>query len=195
MKKMKFWGMLMLVAMALPMMMACGGSDKDDDDDGGGGGGSSKGIIGWYGLEHNLNGGPIETLEMSYDYGAYLTINGRGEIIETSPNLGNIEKNVSTAFSWFRFYNIVNSNTIVEHTGGIYEYGASAAANKELLYKFYYAPLGTLAIYSNESRYYTYWEDEGKLYTEYDIFTIMSDKLIPDGSSMIFIKYDRDKTY
>lgn len=31
MKKLRFWSILMLMVMALPMMVACGGDDNDDD--------------------------------------------------------------------------------------------------------------------------------------------------------------------
>ena len=33
MEKLKIWSMMMLVAMALPMMVACGDSDDDEEDD------------------------------------------------------------------------------------------------------------------------------------------------------------------
>ena len=35
MKKLKIWSMMMLMAMALPTIVACGGDDGDDDENGG----------------------------------------------------------------------------------------------------------------------------------------------------------------
>lgn len=198
MKKMKFWSMLMLVAMALPMMMACGGSDKDDDDDGGGG--TSKGLVGWYAPRSDLNGGVTDWLDMVYGwekesaemYGnpvPALDFNYRGEVtIGGEVFYDNASEHV--------VYNIVNDNTIIKYDGRYFQYGASAASDMTFLFGFYHKTLGSMALYGERARYYSCWEEDGKLYsTEPEIFTITSEGIIPDGSSTVYVKYNPDKTH
>ena len=192
-KKYRFWSVLaiMMVAVLSVSLMSCGGDDDDEDS------GGSSGIVGWYANSKDINGGIIEWIDMVDGWqkesaemfgNSYqgLSFNRQGELL--------IDGDVYNGR--YDVYNIVNSNTIVRYYGHVCQYGAPIASNETFLFKFEHNTLGTLALYGYQSFYYSYWIDEGKLYsTEPEIFTITSRGIIPDGSSDVYIKYDPENTY
>jgi hypothetical protein len=168
------------------------GCNKDDE-----GGGDAKGLKGWYANSKDINGGICEWMDdlarierdAAQLFGGTpqgLEVNSRGEVYVAGDKFDDT----------YIVYNIENSNTIVKYFGHVLQYGASAASGETLLFKFNNSTLGTLALYGYTFRYYTYSTSDNKIWSdEPEIFTITSNGLIPDGSSIRYIKYDQDKTY
>lgn len=179
--------------------VACG---DDDDSKGGNSGNGSATNVGWY-ARSDIQSRVMSSLDSWNKPGdCYCSANSQGVIqcyittfgTPTEPSFA--FSDADAYFTWETFYNIVDNNTIVKYTGAIYEYGASAAAGKKLLYKFNYGSLGTLALYAVSTQYYTYWIEDNKMYTtEYEIYTITSSGLIPDGSSYMLAKYNPEDTH
>ena len=200
MKKQKFLGILILAAMALPTILACGGSDSDGDDNhGNDGGGVSNSAVGWY-----VEGGKDDIAKIldlyTYD-NCYWDINSNGELVNYKRIFTNtgvkteFQFNFSTSAENWDVLNIVDKNTIVRYRANVYFSNARSMSDKTKLYTFGYNGLAyLLALYPYQSWYYTYWIDDGKLYTtEPSIFTITSNGLIRDGSSKVYVKYDPDE--
>ena len=196
MKKIKIWSMMML--MILPLMTSCGGSDDDDNHDNGGGGDSNS-AVGWY-----LEGGKsdITTVLDFYTHdNCYWDVNSNGELVNYKYIFADkglkseFQFNFSTSNYTWDVLNIVNNNTIVRYRANVYSSKAGPMPGKTQLYTFGYEGLGyLLSLYSYQSWYYTYWIDDGKLYTsEPSIFTITSNGLIRDGSSKLYVKYNPEE--
>lgn len=194
--KMKnLWSLLtiMMAALVSISLTACGGDD--DDDHGGsnnGGGGTSSGIYGYY-TRQDWNG----FLDLYDDTHTY-QFNSQGEIIAVyNGNVSWMDYNISNLGDKEVYY-IPDDETFIKYTGAYYKEGASAAAGKELLYRLNYSGLGTLGLYAESKRYFTYWRDGNKLYTTEDgwtVYTVTSTGIIPDGGSFVYSKYDPNTVY
>ena len=199
---MKNWINSMFLMLCSMMMVisftACGGDDGGDVNGSSSGGNSStsSGVTGWY-IRQDLKGFSLDLYSDTYNY----KINSQGEVIGVGyawPFEGD-ESSMSSGNGFNpEVYYIPNDDTFIKYETTLYAENASAANGKEMLYRFKYGNLGTLAYYATESSYYTYWQDGNKLYTTEDgwtVYTITSTGIVPDGSSFIFSKYNPSTIY
>ena len=91
---------------------------------------------------------------------------------------------------------IVDESTLKIYSGVLYPEGGYGTSGKEPYYKLYAGSIfGNMAYYATPT-YYTYVKSDNKIViTNGDIYTITSEGLIKDGSSMLLSKYDPTKRY
>lgn len=91
---------------------------------------------------------------------------------------------------------IVDESTLKIYSGALYPEGGYGTNGMEAFYKLYAGSIfGNMAYYATPV-YYTYVKSDNKIViTNGDIYTITSDGLIKDGSSMQLSKYDPAKQF
>ena len=166
-KTFRLIGFLLMAVMSFGMV-ACGG-DSDDDDSGGGGGGGSSMSGKWY-----INSTTIpdkandisSTLKGCVQAGytnssSYFDSDGKlhffSYVIGNTAYAGEEVETVGRLIS----IHIINNNMLEAFFDGrTYKLYGSGAAGKQLLYSINVGSiLGTVGIYAESSRYYTYYSD------------------------------------
>ncbi|MBQ4083537.1 MAG: hypothetical protein IJC77_04665 [Bacteroidaceae bacterium] len=121
-----------------------------------------------------------------------LFIDSEGRYGDTGPEFGRLRFSID---NFCAVIHIVDDSTLKLYSGALFVVNSN---NKnEMLYKLYAGPIfGHMAYYSESCRYYTYTKVDNKLVVSNgSIYTIVDGKLIEDGSSTSFSKYDPSKEY
>lgn len=195
MKRFSFFAMMLAASVIMFTFTACGG-DGDDKDGGGGASGTStdSGLIGWY---KKQDAGGLENLVSD---GQTIGFDSQGNVVIYEPAPWGSDVLEWQVSAWYTetVYYIPDDETIIKYTGHYYKENSPAAGNKVLLFRYNCVGLGYVGVYAESTQYYTYWRDGNKLYTTesgWDIFTITSTGLIPDGGSTIYTKYNPNQSY
>ncbi len=121
-----------------------------------------------------------------------LFINSEGRYGDSGPEFGRLRFSIESICN---VIHIVDDSTLKFYIGDLFVVRPS---NKnEMLYKLYSGSVfGHMAYYSGSCRYYTYTKVDNKLIlSNGNIYTIVDGKLIEDGCSTPFSKYDPSKEY
>lgn len=215
MKRIKIWSMMMLVAMAIPLMTGCGG---DDGDNGGSGNGSNSG---WY-IPDNFISTKIENLSNAanqwiedgftgyFDDRGQLQNGGydafRGEYTYDGKKIviqeAGFEEDESVTWRLIAIH-IINDNTLEAFFGAAtYRLGASGAQGKQLLFTTNFGSIvGSTGYYAHSKRLYTYdYIDKNRFFFGkgsdgvYEEFNMLNGQLYQNGGS-VWVKFDPTTVY
>ncbi len=190
----------MLCAMAMCVLTTTSCRDEKEEKE-------SSGLKGWYTdlsyvarqSDFDKINSAINSHEVlsSYHYGGSdhtyvasrdLFIDRDGRFYDSDAYFGRLRFSIHACIEVIR---IVDDQTLISYIGYLYETGAS---RDEAIYSLYAGPIfGNMTYYAPGS-YYTYVKADNKLIvTNGDIYTITSEGLIKDGSSVRLSKYDPSK--
>ena len=207
MKNLKIWGMMVLVVMALPIMLACGGSGSNDEDDDSGGGSSSGATIkeGWY-IPENFISDRVAGLKEEVNYWVQKGYTDGSQYFDAEDLFTNPE-NVGSGTNWdvvdasMTVIHIIDKKSVEVFGNAFFgRIGGKCNVLKHLLFTVDLGPVvGIVGCYSDGSRFFNYTTTEDGFWFSnfqdyYEEFLVKNGQLFRNGGGR-WVKFDPNKVY
>ena len=209
MKKLKIWGMMALVVMALPIMLACGGSGSNDEDDDSGGGSSSGATIneGWY-IPENFISDRVAGLKEEVNYWVQKGYTDGSQFFDSEGQFTNPE-NIGAGSNWGVYDASMTALYIVDKKtlqtfGNAFFYRPGSTPQylklKQLLFTVDLGPIvGKVGCYATGGSYFNYTTTEDGFWFSnfqdyYEEFLVKNGQLFRNGGGR-WVKFDPNKVY